>query len=110
MEGMNGEDSRYKGALPEALGHPMKNEEEQQGVCYVKEKVYQMLRAWPQSKQLAVQHVRDPGQGMPVACMEGCKSPGNVPRRQTHLYVTVFRYVFVVIKIDKIVIPHLQEY
>jgi hypothetical protein len=66
-----------------------------------------MMQTRLQSEQLTVQHVRDPGQGMPVACMEGCKSPGNVPRRQTRLYVTVFRYVFVVIKINKIVIVHL---
>jgi predicted metalloprotease len=107
MKGVNGEDSRYEGALPEALGHSVKNEKEQEGVGHVKEKVYQMMPPRVQSEQLTVEHVGYPGQGMPVANMEGCKSPGNVPRRQTRLYVTVSRYVFVVIKIDELVIVHL---
>lgn len=51
--------------------------------------------------------MREPGQGMPVACMKGRKGPGNVPGRQAGLYMAVFRYVFVVIEIDEIVIIHL---
>jgi hypothetical protein len=107
MQGVNGEYGRYKGALPESFGHPAKNEEEQNSVRNMKEKAYQMMPPRLQSEQLAVQHVGYPGQGMPVACMEGCQSPGNVSRRQTRLYVTVFRYVLVVIKPDKIVFVNL---
>ncbi|MCG6536373.1 MAG: hypothetical protein L7F78_17130 [Syntrophales bacterium LBB04] len=66
-----------------------------------------MMETRLQSEQLTVQHVRDPSQGMPVACMEGCKGPGNVPSRETRLYVAVLRHVFIVIKTNKFVIVYL---
>ena len=66
-----------------------------------------MMETRLQSKQLTVEHVRYPGQRMPVACMEGCKGPGNVPRRETRLYVAVLRHVFIVIKTNEFVIVNL---
>jgi hypothetical protein len=107
MEGMNGEDSCHEGALPYGFRHTVKNEEEQKRICNMKEKIDYVVTRRPQPEQLTVQHMRDPSQGMPVACIEGCESPDNVPRSETGLYMTVSRYVFVVIKIDKIVTVYL---
>jgi hypothetical protein len=39
---------------------------------------------------------------MPVSGMTGCQCPVNFPYRDTILYMTVFRYIFIVIVISEI--------
>jgi hypothetical protein len=56
------------------------------------------------SEQLNVQHVRKPGQGMPVSSLIETKCPSQSIQGQTRLNSVVPRYVKVIIVINKLMI------
>jgi hypothetical protein len=57
MEGMKGKKGGDTGAVPDGTGHPMENQKEQKGVCYVKKQIGEMMRPWIQPEQTAIHHV-----------------------------------------------------
>jgi hypothetical protein len=67
-----------------------------------------MMAAGIQMKQHTIGHVRTPGEGMPVGCMEGRKSPLDAGPGQTFLNRGIFRDVIIIVKIDKIIVCRRQ--
>jgi hypothetical protein len=53
-------------AFPDRAGGTLQQDEQQQGVAYVQQHACQVVPHGIESEQLDVQHVRKPGQGMPV--------------------------------------------
>jgi len=70
----------------------------------MKKKTGQMMHAGIQSVKLAVQHVRQPCQRVPIAGISGCQCPGDALERQSVLNMAIFVDVGIVIKIHKIMI------
>ena len=60
----------------------------------------------PAPEPLAVQHVRQPGQRMPVAGVERRKGPNHIPPPQPAQDVGILRNVKGVVVIEKIIRPH----
>jgi hypothetical protein len=77
VERMKGKQSRYKSAFPLRFGHPVENEKEQQRICNVEQEISQMMPSRFQSKELNIEHVGHPCQGMPVCGMTGRECPPN---------------------------------
>ena len=69
--------------------------------------VREMVQTALESKELAIQHVREPGQGKPVRGVIRSECPVDVLWRNSAKHVGIVSDVLGVIKIDKIKVPHL---
>src|ERR1035437_7914236 len=75
----------------------------------MKENVGEVMAPGPQTEELAVQDMRQPGQRMPVGGVCAVKSPADALPRQAALDVTVFSDVKVVIIINEAVAQGREE-
>ena len=66
-ERMNGKDGRHDGAGPAAPRRLQQRQKEQHGNRRVDRGAGQMVPSGPELVELAIEHVRNPGQRMPVA-------------------------------------------
>ena len=97
MQRMPGEQRGHKGAGPQRIRQPEQQHEKQERVGRVKQDVDAMMRAGVQAEQLAVQHVRKPGQRMPVAGVPGREGPFDAGPGQAVLDHLIFGDVIVVV-------------
>jgi hypothetical protein len=77
VQGMQREQRRHKSAAPPGAGQALQQEKEQQGVGQVKGQVHQVRRAGAQPEPLAVEHVRQGGEGLPIAQVMVLKGPDH---------------------------------
>ena len=61
-------------------------------------------------EELAVEHVREPRQGMPVVGIDRLKRPDDVAPGESHLHMAIPGDVFVIIIADEVKAAHLPEY
>ena len=107
---MDGEEGRHEGAGPETAGHLPQDQEEENGAGGVQQDIGQMVSAGMiQPVELAVQHVREPSQRVPVGGMELRKGPCNSLRGETSGHVWIAVYVLVVVTIDELMAERLAE-
>ena len=99
----------HKRTAPKKPCHPPQYEEEQYRRRHVEEDIGEMMPAGMQPIKLAVQHVRNPGQRMPVGGVDMGKCPDDPLERQTPGNFRVFIYVKVVVVVDKLVTQCLAE-
>jgi len=109
MEGMKCEEGGNKTAPPDGSGHSGQNQETEQRVGQVQENIGQMMSFGVETEKLAVDHMRQPGQGVPVGCSGSSEGPDDAIQGQTGLHVMVVRNVYVVIEANKIVLSHLPK-
>ena len=69
----------------------------------------EMMSQRVQAKEFAIRHVGQPGQWMPVRCVNTCEGPSNVGQAQTFLNVAVCSDIEIVIIIDEFVVDRRQE-
>lgn len=69
----------------------------------------EVMTAGVQSVELAVQHVREPGQGMPVMRMAVSEGPADAGQGQTLYNLRIIIHILVVIIIDKPMTERLAE-
>ena len=75
---MDGKEGRHEGAGPEIAGHLPQDQEQQDGAGGVQQDIGQVVPAGViQAVELAIQHVGEPGQRVPVAGMKVRKGPGD---------------------------------
>ena len=72
---MQCKERRHKRAAVGRASEMQQQQEHQDGVQRVKEEAHVMMRAGVQAKEAAVQHVRHPGKGMPIAEISGRERP-----------------------------------
>ena len=60
-----------------------------------------MLRACVQPEQLAIEHVAQPGEGVPVGRMEGAERPEHAGAGQPTAHVHVLDHVLRVVEVDE---------
>jgi hypothetical protein len=68
-----------------------------------------MMSARIKAVNLAVQHVGNPGQRMPVGRMDVGKSPDDSLGSQTQGNLGVFEDIFVIVKINELIMTCLPE-
>ena len=89
--------------------HPPQNQEKQDRRRRVEQDIGQMMAAGAQSVKLAVQHMGNPGQRMPVGGMDVGERPDDPLERQSPGDFRVIIHVIVVVVIDKVVPQRLPE-
>jgi hypothetical protein len=93
---MPGKESCHERASPDRAGHAIQNQKKEEDAGDVQQNVCQVMPGWLQAVKLAIQHVRKPGQWMPVAGMEP-KCPDQAVAGQASLNVRILRHIFLVI-------------
>ena len=92
---------RHSGTSPEVAGQAMEYGQKQERGGGVQQNTGEMMLGGGGAKKLAIQHVRKPGEGMPIAGVK-TKGPDQSMPRQTRLDTGVFRDVLLVIKTNEI--------
>src|SRR3954471_5977140 len=100
----------YQRSRPERAGHLPEKEEQQDCVEGVDENAGEMMPPRIQTVELAIDHVRDPGEGMPVRRMEMGESPKNAFESQAARDLGVLRHVFEVVVVNEAVIQRLAKH
>src|SRR5437879_4879416 len=75
----------------------------------MKEQTGHMMPARVQSKELDVEHVRQPGQGKPVAGVAGLKGPAGVGKGQSCCYVWILSDIFRIVVIEEVIMEHRRK-
>lgn len=75
----------------------------------MEENIYQMMRAWIQAEQLAIEHVRDRRQRMPVLGMHMGERPPNPAPAQPRADVRVIKHVKRIVVIDELMLKRLPK-
>ena len=104
---MQGEQGRHEGAGPERSRRPVQEEEQQQRVDQVKKQIGQVVAPGLHPVKLTVQHVGQPGQGVPVGRVEGGETPFHSLPREPRPDQGVFVDIHVVIAGDELIVPYL---
>lgn len=98
-----GEERSDESAAPPGSREPVQEQKEQQRIGYMKEDIGHMMTSGIQPVDFTIYHMRNPGDGVPVAGVGGSEGPGDTLPSQPVLNVQVLRDVILVIKIDEIV-------
>jgi len=99
---------RHKGVRPNRPGQTQQQYQQQEGVRDVKEHIDIMGRAGGEIEQLAIQHVRHPGDRMPVGRVPGGESPSDAVPGKPVLHHRIICDVIVVIVQRESVMRHGQ--
>ena len=105
-QGMQPEEDGHQQARPQGGSHPPQGHEEHEHVDGVDEDAREvvapgmLLKAF-RAEDLAVEHVREPGQRMPVVVFQAREGPGDRVPSQALVDVFVVIDVAVVVKIDE---------
>jgi hypothetical protein len=81
----------------------MQRQQQQHRIGAVKEQVGEMMPARVHPVQFAIEHVREPGQRMPVAGVTGAESPRHSARGPALRHHLVFGDVILIVVIDELV-------
>ena len=102
VQWMQGEDGGDKGAPPKSAGHLPEEGKEQRGVGDMQDETRQMHLARAATEELVVEHVGNPGQGMPVASVTGGEGPAERGQSEATLNVQIPGHVFHIIIADQL--------
>src|SRR6266446_5426121 len=71
---------------------------------------YEMVSAGVQAKELAIQHMRKPGQRVPVALRKSAKRPNKPVRAQAALDLRIFGHIRRVIQVNETIAQAPQKH
>ena len=109
MKGVDAEQSRRQKTGPVATCHGHKKEKKKQRVHQVKHQAGLVVAPGIETKELYIEHMREPCQGMPIAGMSGCKGPDKAFESQAGLHVMITGEVLNVVVADEVIMLHLPE-
>ena len=93
-------------ASPNRSGQPFENQEDKQRIDRVPQYARQVMAPRLQAVEPAIQHVRNPGQRMPVRlfAMDFAKGPSQRLPGQTCLHLQILSHIHIVVVVDKVVV------
>ena len=103
---MNGKEGGHAGAPPEGSRHKAKYGKEQDRVDEMKDDICPMVTAGIGPKQLPVQHMRKPGQGVPVGTLLFSEGPDKPFHRPLRLNMGIISNIEGIIVIDEAIIAN----
>ena len=77
VQGMQRKETGNRSTPPRGSGHGPQDPKDQQCIRYVQPQCGRVVPGGIQPKQLGIQHVRIPGQGVPVGLRPGRQRPGD---------------------------------
>src|ERR1700733_361584 len=101
MQWMHCKNCRDKCATPKHARHPPQHKKEQNRCECVEKNVCKMMSARFQSVKLAIHHVRNPCQRMPIGTVGVGKSPSDARKRQALRDFRICINIFVIVEVDK---------
>jgi len=107
-QGMDGEEGGDEGTAPGGTGHGLEDEEEEDRDGGVEEEIGQVVAAGVEPIELAIGHMRNPGERMPVEGPAMGESPADPLEAQSPVHLGVPGDVGVVVEIDEIVAEGLR--
>ena len=106
MQGMQCEERGHEGGAPGGAGHAPQQAEEHVGVGEVKQNAREVVAGGIRAIKLAIQHVGQPGERVPIARIAGRKRPKNICAGQPGMDLNVVGDVFGVIIIVELEAEH----
>jgi hypothetical protein len=107
VDGVQSEEGGNKGAAPVRAGHLLEQAKEQQRVEGVEKKIGGMVSGGVEAVELAIEHVGEPGQRMPVAGVAGGKSPTPALQAETALDHEVLSHIVRVVEVKELAVADL---
>ena len=107
---MDGKHGRHKRAAPERAGHPSQHEKQQDDGRRMEQDIGKVVAGGIQSIKLAVQHMGNPGQGMPVGASNVGEGPAEAFPSQPFLDDRILIDIMLVVIVDKRVVQRLTEH
>ena len=101
MQRMQRKERGHQGAAPERARQALEQPEQQQAVDDVQQQTRDVVAAGPEPVNLAVQHVRQPRQRMPIAGVHTRERPLDASQRQASLDARVAADIVRVVKVDE---------
>ncbi len=96
------EKRRHHRAAPEGPRHSFERQKQERRIGGVQQHVDDVRRAGPQPEELTVQHVRHPGQRVPVARITGLKAPAQSRPGEAAFDVVVDQDVKIVVEVGEV--------
>ena len=106
---MEGKERCNQSTLPNRAGGTLEKRKKEYDGSHVKNKIGQMMQAWVHSEKRIVEHVGQPGEGMPEIGMRRCKCPSESVPGQSILYVWIGGNVHPIIENDEFMTANLPE-
>jgi len=106
---MKGKQGGDKSTSPNGPGHLFQGNEQEQTIGEMKEQVAEVMSHGIEVVELAVKHMGQPSERVPVGCMGGGKGPNKTLAGKPSLNVRIFANVLCVVEMDKVMICHLPE-
>ena len=100
---MDGEHGGHQRAGPEIARHPPQHQEQHDRRGGVQDDIAEMVPPRPQAVELAVEHVGEPGERMPVGGVRGGEGPGDAVGGQAARDMRVLVDVVAVVEVDEAV-------
>ena len=108
MQRMQREQGSDKRATHRSVGELREHKEKKNGIGQMEGQADQVLRPRVRPKDLAVQHVREPGERMPITGVTAGKCPRNIFQIQAAQDVRIGSDIIRIIVINEIVPTHRQ--
>src|ERR1035437_2209509 len=110
MERVDSKEEGDESASPSRRGQAPENQEDQDGIGGMNEQAAEVVPPGVQTKYLAVQHVRQPGERVPVAHFRAAKGPLHARPGEASAHVAVVGDIEVVIVIDEVIAQSREEH
>jgi hypothetical protein len=107
MQGMQGEQSGDKSALPYFFGHAAEEPEEKQSAQDMEDKIGYMISSGIQTIDLVIEYQRKPDQRIPQAGIYLAEHPAEYFRCKSGLQMSVFSYINLIVIIDEVKLTNL---
>ena len=107
MQRVDGEERRDERAPPGGAGHGGEDQEQERRVRRVQRRVDEVVRARVEPEELDVEHMREPGDRVPVGHLQRRERPADPSPGQATPHHGVVGHVPVVVEEEEVVTGHL---
>src|SRR5690349_20482577 len=98
---MHGKERGYERTAPQGSSEPQQNKKQQNAVCGVQQQACQVMHSRVEPVQLNVEHVRHPGERVPVNHVPRRKRPRNAIWSESARDEWILRDVLTIVKGDQ---------
>src|SRR5437762_3804057 len=108
MQWMKRKKRRGQRARPSGVGCSKQKPEDKQRICYMNQCVNQQMATGIHAEELAIHHMCDPSEWMPVPLIKGAKGPGDSGECNAAIHHYVPLDIGIVIQSDELMSDYLR--
>ena len=110
MQRMDCKQDCHNPTAPHLARHPSEQKEYQQAIDQVEKYTGHMMPAWTHSEEFNIQHVRQPGNRVPIAGTGRPEGPDDAFFAQPLTHIGILCHIFIIVITDKIMCASLPVY